>query len=779
MSKESSRITNKIDLNKQIDNIENNSINPLINNKLDDDKLEDVYKNFKASNLKSRKTTNQSKANRVIYFNYSSDNVASRKESNYSIELNENILIKQKNESFSTANNRANNVTFGLNKSLCESIIVTSKKSRESNNRRNFNQDLISSKQIMRLAQTSFDPLSEANNNFDLNQSNYYKKESLLNLVSDDFVYPRRSNKLSTAKRKQFSDYAKNSNKSLFIVEKKSRRNSSSLSAGDMKDNHQSTKLNSKKKSIDFQKIADITIGILSLVNIIVSIFTAEFSFDELELVVKNQMNQVNAQYFSDREISVIHDRIVSTKENILRILCIILTTSMLLLQTLKYKHKVNDMIKDKSLSKFDNLFSSGLYKKYALECLVILPCYPPYLNYIISGELLAYYFVYDLNSIIVLLSFFKFYFVFKIYNYYSQWTSLTARAVCNKHKVNQGLVFAIKTNIKVKPYIFLILSGLFILLLLTIAIRIAEFGMKKVNSESSFIGDNPLQLFSKCIWLIIISMTTVGYGDEVPVSTLGRVIGVLSCLIGMILISLLVFTFAIIIEFNQEEKDVYMTIKKKEADIKVITKAAYVIKNILFIKQKLKNNNCSFQSQSKSIDISSQSLVSRSSCIDESRLKYYCYSYIYLRLICFHVNSFKYYNKLSRVVLVPIKELFDKIEDNFQHNFKHLTRILNGIENQTTDFVKLQIKADKNLNILQKIKDNQLLFAEYLVNYNNTQFNSSLVKCFNNHYKKRIHKSCSIESEIKLANSNVNYYCDNEVSNSYSSIEMSNANNN
>ena len=55
-------------------------------------------------------------------------------------------------------------------------------------------------------------------------------------------------------------------------------------------------------------------------------------------------------------------------------------------------------------------------------------------------------------------------------------------------------------------------------------------------------------------MWLTIITMTTVGYGDFYPQTHLGRFVGVVACLIGMILVSLVVISLTSLIEFNADE---------------------------------------------------------------------------------------------------------------------------------------------------------------------------------------------------------------------------------
>lgn len=62
-------------------------------------------------------------------------------------------------------------------------------------------------------------------------------------------------------------------------------------------------------------------------------------------------------------------------------------------------------------------------------------------------------------------------------------------------------------------------------------------------------------------MWLIMITMTTVGFGEGYPSTHLGRFIGVCACLIGMLLVSLMVVSLTLSSEFTQEESKVVLFI--------------------------------------------------------------------------------------------------------------------------------------------------------------------------------------------------------------------------
>ena len=69
-----------------------------------------------------------------------------------------------------------------------------------------------------------------------------------------------------------------------------------------------------------------------------------------------------------------------------------------------------------------------------------------------------------------------------------------------------------------------------------------------KSGNEFSF--DN----IQEALWVVIITMTTVGYGDVYPRTHYGRVFGVFSCLIGMLLVSYLVVGMNSLFDFTPQE---------------------------------------------------------------------------------------------------------------------------------------------------------------------------------------------------------------------------------
>lgn len=86
-------------------------------------------------------------------------------------------------------------------------------------------------------------------------------------------------------------------------------------------------------------------------------------------------------------------------------------------------------------------------------------------------------------------------------------------------------------------------------ILIFALSLRIAERDVQVIynalnqitNGASQKVGTNDISDFSNALWLTIITMTTVGYGDYFPRTTFGRVIDVILVVWGTFIVSLMV----------------------------------------------------------------------------------------------------------------------------------------------------------------------------------------------------------------------------------------------
>lgn len=71
-------------------------------------------------------------------------------------------------------------------------------------------------------------------------------------------------------------------------------------------------------------------------------------------------------------------------------------------------------------------------------------------------------------------------------------------------------------------------------------------------------------------MWCVIITMTTVGYGDFVAKTYLGRIISIMACIWGNFLISLMVISLTVSSEFTvPAHRKAYDTIVRRQEELK------------------------------------------------------------------------------------------------------------------------------------------------------------------------------------------------------------------
>lgn len=169
------------------------------------------------------------------------------------------------------------------------------------------------------------------------------------------------------------------------------------------------------------------------------------------------------------------------------------------------------------------------------------------------------------LNVLITLRCFF----VFVYFSRYSSFSNDRADKVCEESNVKNNVFFTLKSLLKDKPIISIVL-------LFTVSIFI--FGYMLRNTELAFIVDveqNKFQNWTNIwngFWCITMAFFTIGYGDFYPQTVVGRMVLCLALIWGMFLVGLLILHFSTWFVLSPKEKKVYnetlneFEIRKKKA---------------------------------------------------------------------------------------------------------------------------------------------------------------------------------------------------------------------
>lgn len=200
--------------------------------------------------------------------------------------------------------------------------------------------------------------------------------------------------------------------------------------------------------------------------------------------------------------------------------------------------------------SVYENIFSSGEWRNLLLE--MVLQLIAPYsflqgYKYVEYVEAFNVTIRYEINEILLVFSFVRFYMLVKMLIYYKECLTPRSLRVCQMNGCESDITFAIKSLLKSQPANFVFMNLLVMILIFGYMLHVLEGPMTEVS------GQNYRSMIS-CMWNVIITLSTVGYGELYPKTLIGRFIGILICFYGATILSLLVVTITDCLEFSKNE---------------------------------------------------------------------------------------------------------------------------------------------------------------------------------------------------------------------------------
>ena len=163
---------------------------------------------------------------------------------------------------------------------------------------------------------------------------------------------------------------------------------------------------------------------------------------------------------------------------------------------------------------------------------------------------------IFSLNSIMTVFCLLRLWCIFKFYLVYSDYYSPRAFRVCQMNNFDTSLIFSLRANMFKTPLNAYLILFFFILGYCSYCLRIFERGLNEVTGKD-------FSTIWNSLWCVIITMTTVGYGDYFPNSFLGRIIGIVSCTCGIFLISMLIVTISNLLELSPIEENVFKIMQR------------------------------------------------------------------------------------------------------------------------------------------------------------------------------------------------------------------------
>ena len=289
-----------------------------------------------------------------------------------------------------------------------------------------------------------------------------------------------------------------------------------------------------------------------------------------------------------EREIRFEYGRGANEAIRILLLSVNFLTTILLLVSLFfSYKMRFNWMKARGFLTRHDDLINTGMYKMLIWECLICLISPLPFIYDDTFKETNNNYDVkikHWYNDLFLGWSFIRIYLVLRCILANSFYMSTRAQRVCQMNGCYANYSFAIKCLMTSQPYVVLMTNLVMSMFYFGYLIRIFDQDLSTVSGQNFNNISNP-------VWLSIVTMTTVGYGDFYPKSNPSRIVGILCSFYGVYLVSLFVITLENLLRLDQSEERSYELISRLEDKEELKLEAVNVITSA-FRHKKAKGEN-------------------------------------------------------------------------------------------------------------------------------------------------------------------------------------------
>ena len=264
-------------------------------------------------------------------------------------------------------------------------------------------------------------------------------------------------------------------------------------------------------------------------------------------------------------------------------VLRILITSSCFILHFFVYNHyklKIEILKALRIIYQGTSFWDSNLTKYYILESLFCWIHSPPGLNFDVSTKPLGNTYDISINAIISVIMLGRLFIFLRLFDHYTFWTSERAVRVCRLMGFTPDTKFAVKALLKYKA-----------ILMVSLSIGLSTFFFALIIQVFERDGPDPrFRIIWNCLWCVIVTMATIGYGDIYPITFLGRIVMIVACIWGVFLLSMFVVTLNNITQLTKEENSAYEEIIKHDKIKNTLSKDARKIIS-LFIKLHLKKN--------------------------------------------------------------------------------------------------------------------------------------------------------------------------------------------
>lgn len=257
--------------------------------------------------------------------------------------------------------------------------------------------------------------------------------------------------------------------------------------------------------------------------------------------------------------------------------------------------------------------------------------------------------------------------------------------------------MFAIKSLLKNRPYLFVVVLSLTFLIILSFIMKVIEAPIyyQLVDSDPTI---KDYTTFINSAWSVIVTMTTIGYGDFFPRSNLGRFVVMLNAVLGNLIVSLMILSLQNSMFFNTNEDKAFNEILRLTSEKEVEDESAKLFSlTFRFLSSKKKYRRLIQEDQNSNGRSAIFSVISRFNRIEKekSRLKSILFDKVvqekqFLSKLHSHRNDFGY---LTESIV-------------FESQVEDLQKFREGIEDKSTIIETHMSEMSKALYLLETSVD-------------------------------------------------------------------------
>ena len=262
-------------------------------------------------------------------------------------------------------------------------------------------------------------------------------------------------------------------------------------------------------------------------------------------------------------------------------------TVCFLIALCIKYYHFFILSKKARYIPIYKPFFETSLFGYFILEA--ILACLHPNLlfknKYIkTSAKYNLQIITYNVNDFLILIQCLRLSYLIIIVVICSEFYSARADRVCKLMGKKLSLFFSFRA-------LFITYKPLMLGYCTVIICTILAYMLKIINQPIPI--ENYSKTFGNYYWFVVITMTTVGYGDIFPETALGRIIGCASAISGTIVVALIVSFFNSKLHLTNIEKFCLKFLNKVNDKEEIMKASAiYFRANMLYVINKKKMEN-------------------------------------------------------------------------------------------------------------------------------------------------------------------------------------------